>query len=150
MKNRIAAAGFWRIWKGKNEPIQMIDQQIAELGDWRGEMLARVRELIHAAVPDITEEWKWGTAVYTKRDWFAQLVHQGSCQDKFLQRRRPGRSQKAFQCGLDAKYYARLISSRGPAAGGSFARSDPGAVAYNLSGGKGAKYERNTCVGRYP
>ena len=47
-------------------PSQMIDQQIAELGDWRGEMLARVRELIHAAVPDITEEWKWGTAVYTQ------------------------------------------------------------------------------------
>lgn len=36
-----------------------ITQRVAELGDWRGEMLARVRRLIHAAGPDIVEEWKW-------------------------------------------------------------------------------------------
>ena len=49
------------------DPSELIDKQIAELGDWRGEMLARLRELIHAAAPDITEEWKWGTAVYTQK-----------------------------------------------------------------------------------
>jgi len=36
-----------------------ISQRIAELGDWRGAMLAQVRALIHAADPDILEEWKW-------------------------------------------------------------------------------------------
>ena len=36
-----------------------ITQRIQELGDWRGETLAQVRELIHAADPDIQEEWKW-------------------------------------------------------------------------------------------
>lgn len=36
-----------------------IDARIAELGDWRGETLARVRALIHEAVPDVVEEWKW-------------------------------------------------------------------------------------------
>ena len=36
-----------------------ISQRFAELGDWRGEMLARVRALIHEADPDVTEEWKW-------------------------------------------------------------------------------------------
>jgi hypothetical protein len=36
-----------------------IDQRIAELGDWRGERLAEVRRLIHEAVPDVVEEWKW-------------------------------------------------------------------------------------------
>ncbi|WP_425067232.1 DUF1801 domain-containing protein [Reyranella sp.] len=36
-----------------------IDKRIAELGDWRGETLARVRDLIHAADPAIVEEWKW-------------------------------------------------------------------------------------------
>ncbi len=36
-----------------------ITQRIQELGDWRGETLAHVRELIHAADPDIQEEWKW-------------------------------------------------------------------------------------------
>ena len=38
---------------------QRIDARIKELGDWRGEMLAHVRALIKAAVPDVVEEWKW-------------------------------------------------------------------------------------------
>lgn len=38
---------------------QLIDARIAELADWRGETLARVRALIRAAVPDVVEEWKW-------------------------------------------------------------------------------------------
>jgi hypothetical protein len=37
----------------------LIDQKIKELGDWRGKTLAKVRELIHAADPEIVEEWKW-------------------------------------------------------------------------------------------
>jgi hypothetical protein len=43
-----------------------IDQRIAALGDWRGDTLARVRELIHEAVPDVVEELKWrGTPVWS-------------------------------------------------------------------------------------
>jgi hypothetical protein len=38
---------------------QHIDARIAELGDWRGETLARIRKLIKQAVPDAIEEWKW-------------------------------------------------------------------------------------------
>lgn len=40
-------------------PSEMIDGRIAELGDWRGETLARLRALIHEALPGVTEEWKW-------------------------------------------------------------------------------------------
>jgi len=40
-------------------PGRLIDGRIAELGDWRGEILARVRALIHEAVPEVVEEWKW-------------------------------------------------------------------------------------------
>lgn len=40
-------------------PSQLIDDRIAALGDWRGEMLARLRALIRQAVPDVVEEWKW-------------------------------------------------------------------------------------------
>jgi hypothetical protein len=40
-------------------PSQLIDSRIEELGDWRGDMLARVRALIHQALPDVVEEWKW-------------------------------------------------------------------------------------------
>jgi hypothetical protein len=43
-----------------------IDQKIKELGDWRGKTLAKVRTLIHAADPEIVEEWKWmGTPVFS-------------------------------------------------------------------------------------
>ena len=40
-------------------PSRQIDARIKELADWRGETLARVRALIHAAVPEVAEEWKW-------------------------------------------------------------------------------------------
>jgi hypothetical protein len=41
------------------EPSQLIDARIKELGDWRGDTLARIRALIKEADPDIVEEWKW-------------------------------------------------------------------------------------------
>ena len=40
-------------------PSQLIDARIKELGDWRGETLARIRKLIKQADPDVVEEWKW-------------------------------------------------------------------------------------------
>jgi hypothetical protein len=40
-------------------PSRLIDARIKELGDWRGETLARVRALIHQADPEVVEEWKW-------------------------------------------------------------------------------------------
>ena len=48
-----------------------LDEKIKELGDWRGKTLAKVREIIHAADPEIVEEWKWvkptspGTPVFS-------------------------------------------------------------------------------------
>lgn len=40
-------------------PTELIDARIAELGEWRGELLGRLRALIHSADPDVVEEWKW-------------------------------------------------------------------------------------------
>jgi len=40
-------------------PSKLMDEKIKELGDWRGKTLARVREIVHAADPEILEEWKW-------------------------------------------------------------------------------------------
>jgi hypothetical protein len=40
-------------------PSELIDERIKELGDWRGELLARIRELVKQADPDVVEEWKW-------------------------------------------------------------------------------------------
>ena len=54
----------------KSVPVEsasaLIDQRIKELGDWRGKMLAKVRDIIRQADPDIVEEWKWmGTPVWS-------------------------------------------------------------------------------------
>jgi hypothetical protein len=47
-------------------PSQLIDARIAELDDWRGETLARIRTLVHEADPEVVEEWKWrGTPVWS-------------------------------------------------------------------------------------
>lgn len=43
-----------------SRPSRLIDARIRELGDWRGETLARMRRLITQADPDVIEEWKWG------------------------------------------------------------------------------------------
>jgi hypothetical protein len=57
----------------KSEPMEtesasaLIDKRIAELGDWRGETLARMRKLIHEADHDVVETWKWmGTPVWER------------------------------------------------------------------------------------
>jgi hypothetical protein len=44
---------------GEVSASRLIDGRIRELGDWRGQVLARVRALIHAADPEVVEEWKW-------------------------------------------------------------------------------------------
>jgi hypothetical protein len=51
----------------KDQPAsKLISQRIAELGDWRGETLGRMRKLVHEADPKVVEEWKWmGTPVWS-------------------------------------------------------------------------------------
>ena len=47
-------------------PSQLIDERVEELGDWRGQMLSKVRNLIRQADPEVVEEWKWrGTPVWS-------------------------------------------------------------------------------------
>jgi hypothetical protein len=43
----------------QKSPSELIDERIEELGDWRGDTLAKVRKLMHDADPDVVEEWKW-------------------------------------------------------------------------------------------
>ena len=50
----------------KLDASDLITKKIAELADWRGETLSRIRKLIHEADPDVVEEWKWmGTPVWS-------------------------------------------------------------------------------------
>jgi hypothetical protein len=44
---------------GNRSAPELIDARIRELGDWRGDMLARIRDLVRQADPDVVEEWKW-------------------------------------------------------------------------------------------
>jgi hypothetical protein len=51
---------------GAQPASELISRRIAELGDWRGETLGRMRKLIREADPDVVEEWKWmGTPVWS-------------------------------------------------------------------------------------
>ncbi len=85
-------------------PSERIDKQIAELTDWRGQMIAHLRTLIHETDPDITEEWKWDTAVWSHQGLvcavatFKKAVKMNFFQGAFLED-----SQKLFNAGLDAK-----------------------------------------------
>jgi hypothetical protein len=53
----------------KSVPVEsasaLIDERIRELGDWRGKTLEKVREIIHAADPEVVEEWKWMNPVWS-------------------------------------------------------------------------------------
>ena len=51
--------------EGTESPSALIDAKIEDLGDWRGALLARIRSLIKAADPDVVEEWKWNTPVWS-------------------------------------------------------------------------------------
>src|SRR6266700_4481110 len=85
-------------------PSQLITKQIAELGDWRGNMLSRLRKVILETDPDLTEEWKWNTAVWT-RDGL--VCSAGPFKDHVKLNFFSGASLKdskgMFNAGLDAK-----------------------------------------------
>jgi hypothetical protein len=83
---------------------QLITDKIASLGDWRGETLARLRDLIHEADPDIIEDWKWGTAVWARE---GLVCSAGAFKDHVKLNFFKGASlddpQGLFNAGLDAK-----------------------------------------------
>jgi hypothetical protein len=119
-------------------PSQLITNYIAELADWRGNMLARLRQLIHEAAPDITEEWKWGTAVWSQN---GLVCSAGAFKDHVKLNFFKGASLKdpkgLFNAGLDAKATRAIDFSQGDdmdeAALKDLIRT---AVAYNMSGSK--------------
>src|SRR5881398_2444672 len=53
---------------GAQSPSELIDGRIAELGDWRGEMLARLRAMVKEADPEVVETWKWRGAPVWEHD----------------------------------------------------------------------------------
>jgi hypothetical protein len=85
-------------------PSQQIDKQIRELGDWRGKTLARLRKLILETAPELAEEWKWDTPVWTHD---GNVVAGGVFNDHIKLNFFKGASladpKGLFNAGLDAK-----------------------------------------------
>ncbi|MGH7412321.1 MAG: DUF1801 domain-containing protein, partial [Candidatus Methylomirabilis sp.] len=83
---------------------QLIDKQIKGLADWRGQIMSRLRKLIHEADPDITEEWKWNTAVWSHN---GMICAGGAFKDhvkiNFFQGAALADPHGLFNAGLEAK-----------------------------------------------
>jgi hypothetical protein len=85
-------------------PSHQIDKHIADLKDWRGKMLARLRKLVLEAAPELAEEWKWDTPVWSNK---GNVVAGGVFKDHVKLNFFKGASlkdpKKLFNAGLDAK-----------------------------------------------
>lgn len=85
-------------------PSKLIDKQIAELKDWRGQMIAKLRKILHDSGPGLTEEWKWNTAVWSSNGLVVAVgAFKGSVKMNFFQGAALPDPQKLFNAGLDAK-----------------------------------------------
>ena len=85
-------------------PSEQIDNQIKTLADWRGEVLKQLRSNLHEVDPDIVEEWKWGTAVWSHNGLVCAFA---GMKDKIKINFFKGASlkdpSKLFNAGLEAK-----------------------------------------------
>jgi hypothetical protein len=119
-------------------PSQRINHQIEGLQDWRGEGLAKLRELIHEAAPDITEEWKWDTAVWSlKGNVVAAGVFKDHVKLNFFKGASLEDPHGLFNAGLEAKATRAIDLFEGNGIDESALKDlIRSAVAYNLSGGK--------------
>src|SRR5437660_1706319 len=86
------------------EPSARIDQQMAELTDWRGRLFGELRRLIHEAAPELTEAWKWETAVFVhKANVCALGVFKDHLKLNFFQGVKLADTHGLFNAGLDAR-----------------------------------------------
>ena len=123
--------------EGGPNASQRITNLIAELGDWRGKVLVRLREVILDAAPDITEEWKWGSAVWTNE---GLVCSAGAFKDHVKLNFFKGASLKdpkrLFNAGLDAKFTRAIDFKEGDDIDASALKAlIRAAVAYNLAPG---------------
>jgi hypothetical protein len=90
--------------KDGRSPSELITNQIEELADWRGKLLAQLRQLILDAAPDLTEEWKWGTAVWVHT---GNILAAGAFKDhvkiNFFEGAALDDPSKLFNAGFEAK-----------------------------------------------
>ena len=119
-------------------PSQLITSYIAGLSDWRGEMLARLRKLVLEAAPDIKENWKWDTPVWSQKgNVLAVAAFKDHVKINFFKGASLDDPNGLFNAGLEAKATRAIDLNQGDeideAALKELIRA---AVEYNLSGGK--------------
>jgi len=117
---------------------ELISEQISKLVDWRGEVRARLRRLILETDPDITEEWKWGTAVWSQT---GMICSAAAIRDHVKLNCFNGASiqdpKSLFNAGLDAKATRAIDFNQGDHIDESALKDlIRAAVAYDFSGGK--------------
>ncbi len=123
---------------------QLISKRIAELGDWRGETLGRIRALIKQADTDILEEWKWGTPVWSHNgivctgETYKNVVKMTFSKGAFL--KDPSR---LFNSSLDGKMRRAIDIHEGKKIDAPALKAlIRAAVALNVSGRKAASTKR--------
>ena len=124
--------------KDDRPPSELITQQIQELGDWRGKVLAQLRKLILDAAPEVTEEWKWGTAVWVHK---GNVVAAGAFKDhvklNFFKGATLEDSSGLFNAGFEAKTTRAIDFHEGDKINAAALKElVRAAVALNASGGK--------------
>jgi len=88
----------------------IIDAKIRELRDWRGKMLARVREIIHEADPEVVEEWKWMGSPVWSHDGIIAVgnAHKDKVKLTFAQGAKLADPDKVFNAGLGGSTWRAL------------------------------------------
>lgn len=126
------------------QPSEQITTYIEGLGDWRGKQLARLRKLILKAAPQLDEEWKWGTPVFTHNGLvcaisaFKEHVGINFFQGAFLKD-----PHRLFNSGLDAKAMRTIKLFEGDKLDdAAFRELVKTAVAYNEAQGKARQKPR--------
>jgi len=115
----------------------IIDAKIKELGDWRGKTLAKVREIIHEADPEIIEEWKWMGSPCWSHDGVICVgnAHKDKVKLTFAQGASLPDPDKLFNAGLDGNRWRAIDLSQGDRFNESALKNlIRAAVALNLKG----------------
>jgi hypothetical protein len=119
-------------------PSQQIDNYIKGLNDWRGKLLARLRKLILESAPELAEEWKWDTPVWSyKGNVVAGGVFKDHMKLNFFKGASLKDPKKLFNAGLEAKASRAIDFSENSKVDESALKElVREAVAFNRSGGK--------------
>jgi hypothetical protein len=115
----------------------IIDAKIKELGDWRGKTLAKVREIIHEADPEIIEEWKWMGSPCWSHDGVICVgnAHKDKVKLTFAQGASLPDPDRLFNAGLDGNRWRAIDLSQGDRVNESALKNlIRAAVALNLKG----------------